>query len=136
MEPFIAEFALNDTTALTSEGMFIFDGDTPAINGGLDRDIIRRVAKDHALEEKPEDPDVFATEDTFVFDDPDLGTPNQVTTGEDEGESTDILTALLLPALSDDADGTPRHETGAVVVFDAIAELGAEYDVTLGFIEI
>lgn len=135
MEPFIAELALKDTTALSSEGTFIFDGFTPAISGGLDRDIIRRKAKDHALEEKPEDADAFATDDTFVFTDPDLGTPNQITSGEDDGEGIGILTALLLPALSEDADGASGREADVALAQDIDADLFAEYDATLGLAE-
>ena len=136
MEPFIAELALSDTTALSSEGTFIFDGYTPAISGGLDRDIIRRKAKDHALEEKPEDADTFATDDTFVFTDPDLGTSNQIASGEDDGEGIGILTALLLPALSEDADGGSAREADVSPEQDTGVDLDAEYDVTLGFTEL
>ncbi|MGD1926183.1 MAG: hypothetical protein ACFB03_18665 [Paracoccaceae bacterium] len=111
MEPFIAELAFNTETETSSDALLIFTSDPAEINGGLDRDIIRRVAKDHALEDAPEDQDVAAP-DQFVFDKDVFlgGTDAELANSEDDGEAMGILTELLLPAL--DGDQEPLHGTG------------------------
>ncbi|MEL7467822.1 MAG: hypothetical protein AAFN27_05150 [Pseudomonadota bacterium] len=111
MEPFIAELAFNTETETSSDALLIFTSDPAEINGGLDRDIIRRVAKDHALEDAPEDQDVAAPDQFLFYKDVFLGgTDAELANSEDDGEAVGGSTALLLPALTEETQAT--HSPG------------------------
>lgn len=119
MDPFIAELSLTADTEAASDASMDFMPDPAEISGGLDRDIIRRKAKDHALEEDPEDnaPDEYATSDSFEFTE--TGIKN-VDSGEDDGEGIAILVGLLLPALAD------QTSDGDTLALDVDGSVGGE----------
>jgi len=137
MEPFIAEifFFENETQMMTADIEWSgSDGDdvpeeatapldvdardeTPAISGGLDRDIIRRKAKDHADEVDPEPVDQFEfveTEDT------------------DSGHSKGVYPLVYIPDMGED---DPEPEGDFVVNDDLIVDGSlATEEVTEAFI--
>ena len=122
-EPFIAEIFFFDTETEFMNTTFEWSGsdnddvveetaaptevdaqeETPAINGGLDRDIIRRVAKDHANEVDPEPVDQFE----FVE-----------TTETSSGHTKGVYPLIYIPDMGDE----PEPEGDFVVNDDLIVD--------------
>lgn len=108
MEPFIGEiffFAGDEVREESTVSDVDAPDETPAVKGGLDRDIIRRVAKDHADEVEAE------PVDQIEF--------NEAEAEPMSGHSKGVYPLIYIPG---DDDGDPEPQADFVINDDLIVD--------------